>query len=658
MRKYCFLWVFLFTATNAQAVDPPPSGAAASGLPGATTFVPTSPVRPSTPQSATGSPTVPVVQVPTPDSIPAPSSVNSAQSPGQYRTARGEVKIEKMMLDRYRQSMVRVTARDLSGNELGRAMGVGVGRNAQYVAAPLSLVLGNSQQWADTIEITHAAGNKYQAQVVIIDEEKNLVLLAPEAHPAPLPFVRELDERPQTTVYYISFENNPQGVIQPNVHTGLLAAVNQETGLLSVAGADLQDSFAGTGLVNSQGELVGMLLPGGRGVLASTLQKIALRAQRLTTTLPPRMIGVILGRGVLVDPQNPTAFSTISAAFDAIKKGEAPKAHPERYHPAKDKSVAPKSLDRVIVKVMPGTYKEGKALVVPANVSLSGSGPDRTVLVGTSPDKPVVLLQKANNSSLSGFRIVPAALQQMKAPTVIVSESRDVSILGNVLEAKGGVALWVHQSQLVKILANAFARGQARALSCDRSDLRAEANAFLSDWPIAVSVDRECSAEIFRNLFLENKNSISVSSLVRRVKIERNTFVRNSVAIKLTANDSLAAIDDNLFFENTYGLFGLGNYDTSRIGRNAIWKTKFMLQGRNFSRPDFIRTEPQFNDPGHYDFRVGPGKSQAGGAAKEAGADVGAFQRADLLGGLTTQIAVALRTATGEKDLLAAWGLE
>ena len=203
-----FLWAFFFSFP-AFAAD------TGTGFPGAVTY----------PQPAAKAPTK--ITVPTPDTVPPPnfggaSSTGTAiptspvpvNSPGQYRNARGDVKIERLIHDRYKQSVVRVTARDLGGNVLSKAMGVAVGRNSQFIAAPLSLVLGTSQQWADRIEVTHFAGNKYDANVALIDEEKNLVILSPEAAPAPIVFVAETDERPQLDVYTISFDNNPDGTIK------------------------------------------------------------------------------------------------------------------------------------------------------------------------------------------------------------------------------------------------------------------------------------------------------------------------------------------------------------------------------------------------------------------------------------------------------------
>ena len=230
---------------------------------------------------------LPSVTVPTPDTIAPPTTTAAPPtSTGQYRNARGEVKIEKLLLDRYQQSMVTVTAKDLAGNELSRAMGVGVGRSAQFIAVPLSLLLGNEQQWADKIEITHLSGNKYSAKIALIDEERNTVLLAPEANPAPLPYVRQEDERPQITVFTISFENGPPGTPGSGkvakIHRGMLAAANHDTGLLSVAGQEITDDQAGTGIITSNGELVGMLLPGNRGVLSSEMQSLVRKAEKAT----------------------------------------------------------------------------------------------------------------------------------------------------------------------------------------------------------------------------------------------------------------------------------------------------------------------------------------------------------------------------------------
>jgi hypothetical protein len=664
------LWAFFFAF--AHAADPAPVNT------GGATYVPPSAANDPAVRNALNPGSAPaggkgptnIGQIPTPETIPPPSAA-AGQSFGQFRNSKNEVKLDRMFLNRYKQSVVRVTARDLAGNPLAQAMGVGIGRStlasAQYIATTLSIVLGNSQQWADEIEITHHTGNRYTAKVALIDEEKNLVLLSPEATPAAIPFVAPQNERPQVEVFTFSFKDNNStaegenleggGGIEPQIHRGLLAAANPETGVLSVSGKSIDNTQSGSGIINTTGELVGMLLPGGRGVLASTLQRMMVKASK-STPIDPTMIGAILGRGVLVDPKLPGAFPTITAALEAIKKGEAPKADITRYTPAKNRALAPKESDKVVVKVMPGNYKEAKTLVLPSDISLSGSGADITTIVGSDPDKPVLLLQDVENVILSGFRIVPAPLQKMKAPTVIFSKTKGSLLLGNILEAKGGVAFWAHESQALRIAGNTFPKGEARAISCDKSAVIIESNAFIGDWPIAITGDKSCSGEIRRNLFLENKAGISLSALVSKIAVDRNSFIRTTAAIKLSGENPNVSIDDNVFFENLYAVYASGDFDVKRIGRNSIWKTKFVARGRPLKPSDSIRTEPQFENPALYDFRIKPGKGQLGVAAKETGADLGAYQRSDFLGSATQQLVRTLSAATGDDSLPEAWGLE
>ena len=579
--------------------------------------------------------------------IPAPSTT-TASSLGQYRNARGEIKLEKVLLDRYQASVVKVAARDLSGNVLGMATGVGVGRNAQFIATPLSLLLGNEQQWADQIEITHAAGNSYFAKVALIDEEKNIVLLAPEANPAPLPFVREENERPQITVFTISLSG-------PNsrIHRGLLAAANTETGLLSVSGEGIDNAQAGTAVIASTGELVGMLLPDGRGVLSSTIQKLIIKAQK-ATPIDPSRIGVILGRGVMVG-SGAGNYPTIGAALEAIKKGEAPRTDPTLYTPAKSRVVAPKEADKVVIKVLPGTYKEGKTISLPSNLSLAGSGPDRTTLLGTDPAKPVLLLQDVENTMVSNLRITPAAKQNMKAPTVIVSKTRGATFLGNVVEARGGVGLWSSQSTNVRLNGNAFPESTARAISCDRSSMRLEANAFVGSWPIAFSADRGCSAELHRTLFFANQAAVNITGDAGKVRVVRSTFIRTTSGIKVAGKSGSLEMADNLFFECESGLTSTANLTSTALGRNAVWKTRFTSQGRNPPGLDLVRTEPKFVAPENYDFRLVPGQNQLSTALTEPGAELGAFTGEQFVGPYYPQMARSLGVAVGEPGLRETW---
>lgn len=662
MGKWKFLWLFLGLLPLAYSADPPGSGITATGIPGAVTY-PT-----GAGQNANKGPTK-VGQIPTPDTLPLqtgtatntsiPTPVGEVKSLGRYRNAKGEVKLDSMLHDRYKQSVVRVVAKDLAGNVLAKAMGVGVGRNAQFIATPLSIVLGSSRQWADKIEITHFAGNKYEAQVALIDEEKNLVLLAPEASPAPIVFTREMNERPQIDIFTIAFDLNADGTIASSVHRGRIAAANPETGLLSISpysGSKIDDAQAGTAIIDSEGNLVGMLLPGGRGVLSSTLQRSIAKAQK-ATPLEPRMIGVILGRGVLVDTRLEGAFKTIGEALDAIKKGTAPRTDPTRYTPAKNRAVAPKETDKVVVKVMPGTYREKKQISLPSHLSLSGSGPGQTTIVAPDPNKPAILVQNAENVIVAGFRIVPAALQSLRAPALIVSKATNVTLIGNVFEAKGGVGAWVHESRNVAFQGNTFARGTMRGLSCDKSDIKVEANAFVGDWPVALSVDKDCSATVTRSLFLENKASISASGSSGTLTVQRNTFVRSPSAVKLNGNNQRFRLQDNLFYECSFGLFGAGEVSSRSIGRNAAWRSKFTARSKTLTQLDIVKTEPQFEAPDLYDFRIKPGKGHTGSALLEDGADLGAYQRSDFLGPWSGALARSLSAVTSEEDLASAWGL-
>lgn len=660
--RICTYLLSAWIAGTALAADPPGSGATTSGIPGAVTY----------PAGATNRAARPSIAVPTPDTIPPPEGVGTTsnvptipvsagevKSMGRFRNAKGEVKLEGMIHERYKQSVVRVVAKDLAGNVLAKAMGVGVGRNAQYIATSLSIVLGSSQQWADKIEITHFAGNKYTAQISYIDEEKNLVLLTPEASPAPIVFTRESNERPQIDIFTISFTPGPNGAITSAVNRGRLAAANTETGLLSLSAYDgykIDDSQAGTAIIDSEGNLVGMLLPGGRGILSSALQKSIAKAQK-ATPLEPRMIGVILGRGVLVDTKLDGAFRTINDALDAIKKGTVPKTDPTRYNPARNRAVAPQETDKVVIKVMPGTYREKKQISLPSHISLSGSGPSQTVIAANDPGKPAILIQNAKNVMVAGFRIVPAALQALKAPTLIVSNSSRVTLLGNVFEAKGGVAAWVHVSKKVAFYGNTFARGTVRGLSCDKSDMEMEANAFMGDWPVALSLEKDCAATVRRSLFFENQNSVAISSTAGLVALQQNTFVRSPAAVKLAGTTRRFSMADNVFFENTYGLYASGEVNSRAMGRNAAWRSKFVAVSKQLARLDLVKTEPEFEAPESYDFRIKPGKGHTGSALLVEGSDIGAYQRTDFLGTYSGPLARSLSAATGEDDLAADWGL-
>ena len=312
----------------------------------------------------------------------------------------------------------------------------------------------------------------------------------------------------------------------------------------------------------------------------------------------------------------------------------------------------------MVVKVMPGVYKEGKTINIPSNLSLSGSGPDRTSLIGTDPTKPVVLVQSEENSLLAGFRIIPAGKQSMKAPTVIVSKSKAVTLLGNVVETRGGVGVWALQSSNVRLNGNAFpSAGTAgsRAISCDHSGIRAEANAFVGDWSIAIMVDKGCSADLNRTVFISNQTSVLIGPGATSLKMARSSFVRDTAGVKLEGKIPHLEMSDNLYYECADGLIVAGDIETRKLGRAAVWKTRMTGQGKNLSSLDLVRTEPRFRSPENYDFRLLPGQAQL--STGDSGVDLGAFQQDTYLGIFTQQLARALAVATGQADLAAQWGI-
>jgi hypothetical protein len=72
---------------------------------------------------------------------------------------------------------------------------------------------------------------------------------------------------------------------------------------------------------------------------------------------------------------------------------------------------------------------------------------------------------------------------------------------------------------------------------------------------------------------------------------------------------------------------------------------------------DIVRTEPSFENPAAYDFRVKPGKGHNGSAVRVPGDDLGAFQTTEFLGPYTGVLARSLGAATGLDDLAGTWNL-
>ncbi len=607
--------------------------------------------------------------IPTPDSLgnPLKSDTKTSTVTGQYRNGDNTIKLTKMLLNRFKEAVVRVRALDADGNELGRAMGFGVGHPPeQYIVTPLSLLLGNSQQWAEKIEITHASGNQYTAKISLVNEELNIVLLKPEINPIQIALARSEDERPQIEVFTIALDEGEGNKVNPTIEKSTLAAVNEEEGTLSIASQITQtmsddETNAGTAIINTQGELIGMLLPNHRGVLASMIQRLMGRTHELPP-IEPRMLGVIMGRGVLVDPNSDQktvgVYNSISGALSAVEKKEAPKIDASRFIKANTSQFKPKESDKIVIKVLPGTYREKASLQVPSNISLAGSGAKQTLLLGTSPTMPVIYINRARNILVSALRVVPAPLQQSQNAAVYIDSSSDIRLVGNVFEAKGGTALRAKNSQGVLFVGNSFPNSRRIAADCENSSMVVESNAFLGDWEAAISAGKNCRAIIKRNLFMQNKISVATSNQTNKINIDSNSFIKSVAGVRTSGNNALLSIEDNIFYENLYAVYSSGDLPAKTMGRNAAWKSRFQIKGHVIKDIDVVRSEPYFENPALYDFRIKLGRGQLGAAAQQSGADLGAFQRNDFLGPFTAQFIHSLESATGRSNLAKSWGYQ
>lgn len=661
-----FLSAFLIV-TMAQAEDPAPAGrpqivinpGAAGNPASAATQILSSPATPpgSTAPTTTAPGATPSIPVPLQNSI----------SYGRFRNKDGTTKVADMMLDRYQESVVRITVKDHAGNPLSQAMGVSVGREQTFIATSLSLLLGNAIQWADEIELEHHAGNKYGATIALIDEQVDLALLIPENMPSPIPLVRRDDERSGINIFTFGLnapvvqpgqQNVPN--LEPKIYKGSLAAANSSAGTLSVSKDLTDNSHAGTGIINMQGELVGMLLANGRGVLASRIAEDITKAIN-SKPLPVRMLGAIMGRGILVDPQLPEAYKSIEEALAAVKKGEAPKANPKLFIAEKTRELAPKETGRVILKVMPGIYKQKDTISIPKDISLTGSGPKDTILIGQNPNQPVIKIENAQRVSVTGFRIIPAPLQDPEAATVLINKADGAVLLGNLIEGKGGTAVQILNSREVGIFGNAFPRGKARAVNCKASQTIVEANSFLGDWPQALSVDKDCDLQATRNLFLETQLGVALSSQALNASITRNTFMRSVAGVRFFGIPLQAVVSDNVFDGGVYSIFSSIEFDAKKIGRNHAWKNLAMAKGKQLTSLDIVKIEPAFENPDIYDYRPKV-RSPIAGSGKESTdlgkSDLGAYQRTDFLGPHTSYFIRSLEAATGSQDLARRWGFD
>ncbi|NUM88878.1 MAG: hypothetical protein HUU37_06725, partial [Bdellovibrionales bacterium] len=544
------LGVFLFPAPL-RAADPPlpPISnikSTTGGSAGSTTGQP--PANQQPPQQGNQQQSQAAQQPPaTQETITADPA--ASKSLGRFRTKDGTVKVAEMYLDRYKESMVIVTVRDGGGNVLGSGMGVALAaagtRSSRYIAAPLSVVLGNNVQWADEIVITQHDGEEYNADIALVNEQLDLVLLDPEIRPAAIPFTRPLDERPQISLFLITHEKT-SGTPKSKIMVGKLAGLNQERGTLSVTKDnnslrtfpwDLLPQHAGTGLINAQGELVGILLPKQKGVLASTLQQLVAQALKMKP-MPPPMLGVVMGRGVLVAADVDGAYKSVNAALAAVESGAAPKMDPKRFTPARDRELSPAESDKVVIKIMPGKYTEEKPIRLRSHLSLVGSGPDLTVV--TAQASPLILGDGLENVVISGLRLQPAASQTAADSTVHVRRSGKLQVTGSILESRGGTALRLEKVADATVAGNVFPGGRAgsRGLLCERSDLAFEANGIFGAWGQGLVAGESCSVRARRNLVMQAEAGLVSEAKASSFDVAFNTFIDTKIGVQLLGSPS------------------------------------------------------------------------------------------------------------------------
>lgn len=580
--------------------------------------------------------------------------------------------MKDLLTDTYKTSVVQVIARDDAGNELNQAMGVSIGVNENntklgerfYIATPLSLILGNSLQWADKIEIVQENGVSLDAKVVLIDEQIDLVLLAPEASPRPIRFVPLVNERAQLSVITISLEKVKQldgtSRIEAEGHEAILSAVSSDEGTLAVSGRSITNKQAGTAILNMQGQLMGMLLPNAKGVLASALIK-AIEQAKEKTPFHPRLVGVIMGRGVLVDPRLREAYGTIEEALKAIATGQAPKADTKRFLRAITNEYRPAEPERPILKVAPGEYKQEAPLVIPSNLSFSGSGAKTTIIRGTDPKASVLEFEDVKNTTVANFRIVPAESQDPIAATVKIRNSENIVLLGNVIQAEGGRGVHAINSKRISLFGNTFPKGDAKAIYCQNSTTTLEANAFVAEWTQALAVGKGCQATVENNLFVRNRISVAVSGQSENLRLVNNSFIGSNAAIRFFGEYPKFVVEDNLFFRNKFSILAQLPIQPKQFGRNGAYKSVAFQDGKMVLGLDFVKGRPEFRKPDKYDFRLLPGSPNVGAGIPEKDGtptDIGAFQPETFLGKYTSQLISTLSLALESDSLAEEWGYD
>ncbi len=651
------------------------------------------PPQVQTPPASSVPPAIPSSQLPNTNTDSEAPDFNKPEGKGsklgKYRVADGlvkggRVKVKDRLTDTYKSSVVRVIARDESGNILNQAMGVSIGVTANnlrvgdsnYIATPLSLVLGNTLQWADQIEVQQDNGASLKAKVALIDEQIDLVLLKPEISPSPLRFIPAENERPRLNILTLELkekrDDSGAKIIVAEGHEGVLAAMDSEKGTLTVSGRRISNRQAGTAIINLQGQLLGMLLPNSRGILSSRLKQ-AVSLAKGKRPFHPRLVGAIMGRGVLVDPRLKDAYKSIPDALQDIADGKAPKADTKLYLKAHTDELKPKDPPRSILKVAPGEYELTESIVLPSNISVSGSGAKDTILRMTSANKPVVVLDNVKNITVANFRILPGK-QEKAIASVRIRNSQSVVLLGNLIQADQGRAVHFTNSQEISIFGNTFPKRTSKnilkatppkdvskGIYCQASTATVETNAFLEEWPQSLAVGKSCHMLAERNIFIRNQISIAVSSQSTSLELKNNTFVGSKMALRFFGKLPEFVVEDNLFYRNKFSILSQLPLEVQKFGRNGAYQSVAFQDGKMVPGLDFVKGKPEFRKPDKYDFRLLPGSPNVGaGIPGKNGipTDIGAFQPSTYLGKHTSHLIDTLSLALESENLSLEWGFE
>ena len=156
-----------------------------------------------------------------------------------------------------------------------------------------------------------------------------------------------------------------------------------------------------------------------------------------------------------------------------------------------------------------------------------------------------------------------------------VDNSTSVALLGNVIEAHGGRAVHITNSNRTALFGNSMPQGKNKGVYCQLSVMKLEANSFVGKWPQAISVGKSCTAFISRNLFIQNQISVAVSGSSAKVEIQKNSFISSLLAgIRFFGDFPSLNVEDNLFFKSRFSLLTNNKFDRKKFGRNGAWKKR------------------------------------------------------------------------------------